>query len=323
MKILYLPNQYSQQRQKEKPVWVYPVLLAMQAEWYRKNGHTVYWGESPEAHDHDCIIIGPENIDFLELPMPDRIFTDAFNPKYQKYGNYKYHPATHIQVADGCWHGKCVFCVEQGKPFLVRPIDSIMAEIEECERLGFKELFDDSGTFPDGEWCENFCVEQIKRHTRTVFGCNMRINGQVDFRLMKAAGFRMVLFGVESANQETLNKINKGVDANDIISTIRRASESGLEPHIAVMFGYPWETESDECKTLSLVHYLLRKGFAKTAQASLYDVEGVSATDRGMCKRIYSAAKYPDFWANKIKDLTDWADVKYLLKSIRKGIIRD
>ena len=43
MRILYLSNAYSQQRQHEKPTNIYPVLMAMEAEWYRKQGHEVVW----------------------------------------------------------------------------------------------------------------------------------------------------------------------------------------------------------------------------------------------------------------------------------------
>ena len=45
MKILYLPNAYSQQRQTFDKVNIYPVLMAMEAEWYKKQGHRVWWGE--------------------------------------------------------------------------------------------------------------------------------------------------------------------------------------------------------------------------------------------------------------------------------------
>ena len=73
----------------------------------------------------------------------------------------------------------------------------------------------------------------------------------------------MVLFGVESSNQETLDKINKGVKVEDIIPTLKKASEAGLEPHICVIFGHPNETDKDALNTVALTHYLLRKGYAK------------------------------------------------------------
>jgi radical SAM superfamily enzyme YgiQ (UPF0313 family) len=133
----------------------------------------------------------------------------------------------------------------------------------------------------------------------------------------------MVLFGIESANQTTLNRIQKGIYAKDIIPTIKAAADAGLEPHIAVMFGQPGESEAEELETLNLVHFLLRKGYAKTAQASIFKVHEFKGVDRGFKNRIYEAAFYPEFWINKLKDIREWADVKYLFRGIRKGLIRD
>ena len=321
MRILYLPNKFSQQRQKQKPVDVYPVLMAMEAEYYRNQGHEVFWDTGFSGQDK--IVYEVEGLDFLKLPIPDRRFTNAFHKKYQRYGNYKYHPATHMQVADGCWWGKCIFCVERKKEYKIRNIDFIREEIDKCYLLGFKEIFDDSGTFPDGKWMTEFCIKMIHRNYKMNFGCNMRIGADVDWKLMKNAGFRMILFGVESANQNTLDKINKGVKVDKIVSTVKDACSAGLEPHIAVMFGYPWETEKEELNTLNLVHFLLRKGYAKTAQASLFDVKGMAPVDRGNINRIYEVAKYPEFWINKIKDIRRLEDFIYFLKSIRKGIVKD
>ena len=49
--------------------------------------------------------------------------------------------------------------------------------------------------------------------------CNMRLNAIKDiktYKLMKKAGFRMILFGIESANQKTLDKINKNLRVEEI-----------------------------------------------------------------------------------------------------------
>ena len=292
----------------------------MEATYRKHHGEDVYW---EVCDDPDEIITEPQGINFLSLPLPDRKWTNAFDERYQLYGNYKYIPATHMQVADGCWHGKCSFCVENKKKYLIRPVDSVMAEIEDCIDLGFKEIFDDSGTFPDDQWLFKFCYRKIVKGYDIPMGCNMRIDGKCDFSLMKQAGFRMVLFGVESANQKTLDRINKNVNVGSIIPTIEKASKVGLQPHIAVMFGYPWENEADENNTLNLVHYLLKKGYAKTAQASLYSVPNEEAIDRGNVKRIYDVAKYPEFWFNKIISLKNIYDLRYLIKSIKKGIVRD
>lgn len=324
MRIGFLTNEYSQQRQREKPVYIYPVLMAMQATHLRLQGYIVGWND-PNRRNYDRIVTEPENIDFLSLPYPDRVWTRAFDKRYQIYGNYKYHPATHMQVADGCWHGRCTFCVESRRKYKVREIDHCLAEIDDCRRLGFKEIFDDSGTMPDGQWLTDFCWKITQMRPGITLGCNMRIGADVDFDLMKLAGFRMLLYGIESANQETLSRIRKGVRASEIIPTLKSAKKAGLEPHIAVMFGYPWETDKDSRNTLQLVHYLLRKGYASTAQASFYTPRGGEQNPEGRkyVDKIYDVAYYPDFWIRKISDLRNLSDLVYLLKGIRKGIVRD
>jgi anaerobic magnesium-protoporphyrin IX monomethyl ester cyclase len=171
--------------------------------------------------------------------------------------------------------------------------------------------------------------------SRLPISCNFRItnDGKNCFKDLRNCGFRMLLFGIESANQRTLDKINKGVKVEEIIPTIRRASEAGLEPHIAVMFGYPWETDTEALNTLRMVHYLLRKGYAKTAQASFYcPQEGTQAYQEGQkgqeshrhyVNAIYDVYKFPDFWWHTIRDITDVQDLKYLWRKIKSGINRN
>ena len=125
-------------------------------------------------------------------------------------------------------------------------------------RPKFKEVFDDSATFPDGDWLREFCKAKGEAGLKEFpLSCNMRIGADVDFKMMKDAGFRMLLFGIESASQKTLNKINKGIRNEQIIRTIQQASEAGLAPHVAVMLGYPWEKDQDRDETIELVNYLL------------------------------------------------------------------
>lgn len=317
MKLLYLPNEYSQQRQREKKVNIYPIHLAMEATYAKNQGHEVCWGESPQAHDFDKLITEPEGLPFAGLPSPDRFFTGAFDRRYQRNGNFKYHPGTYIQSASGCWYGRCSFCVEGLRKWEVRPLDAVLEEVEECKRLGFKEIFDDSGTFPMGEWLSGFC-ERAPRDV--VYGCNMRVV-DAPWRLMKRAGFRMILFGIESANQQTLDRINKGIYADDIIRIMKDASEAGLEPHGCFMTGYPWETEEDEKRTIKLCHDLLKKGYLKTAQASVFakpcQVADCSSLGHKYRSRFFDVYKNPAFILRKLSDIRRWEDLTYLLRGVR------
>ena len=106
---------------------------------------------------------------------------------------------------------------------------------------------------------------------RIQFNCNMRFGALMrdDYRLMKKAGFRMLLFGVESGSQATLDRLNKGTKINDIMNECRIPREEGLEPHITIMVGYPWETRQDALKTLNVAKTMMQKGWAVTLQSTL------------------------------------------------------
>lgn len=321
MKIIYKPHQYNQQRQREKKRWIWPVHLAMEATYYRNQGHKVTWDEVCYEDAFDRVVTDVEGLPFLSLPAPSRFLTKAHDPKYQNNGNYKYHPGTYIQSAAGCWWGKCEFCKEKGIPYQLRPVDDVISEIRECKRQGFREVFDDAASLAVGIWRGEF-LKELKPLDIT-FSCNMRfgtLKGN-DFIKLKAAGFRMLLYGLESANQETLTKVNKGVVVEDAITELKLAARYGLEPHITVLFGTPGETDEDALRTLKLVHWLLRKGYAKTAQASLYTVpaEMPKTEFQKYVPRIYHAAFYPDFWINKLRDVRNVNDIKYIWRGVKSA----
>ncbi len=336
MRYLFPLNPYNQQRQYEKPVWVYPAHLAMYATYLKNQGHEVIWGgngfnvgllngrlEFDKVIKDDFQI----DIDFEKLPYPDREFTDALNPRWQSYGTYKFHPATHMMASNLCWYGKCTFCIdtvklEKGEGRGVRSVDHVLEEVDDLIAKGYKEVFDDSGTFPVGEWLTEFCDKMITsgRNKKIIIGCNMK-PVRINYRMMANAGFRFILVGVESANQITLDKLKKGQKAYDIIPIIKSMGEAGLEAHLTFMTGYPWETEEDEKRTIELCHFLLRKGYAKTAQASVYS-EPRTLPDPGSpghkyLPRFYDVYKNPEFLYRKIIDMKRWEDFTYNLRGLR------
>lgn len=351
MRYLFPLNPYNQQRQFEKPVWVYPAHLAMYATYLMNQGHEVYWGEESAprheevktkgnvnqawvVYDVDKVIKDDTQIDvpFENLPFPDREFTDAKNPRWQAYGNYKFHPATHMMSSNLCWYGKCTFCIDtdklqKGEKRGVRTVGHVMEEIDNLIELGYREVFDDSGTFPVGDWLDEFCIKMRqntpngkRRCDQIKIGCNMK-PVKIDYKMMANSGFRFILVGIESANQETINKIKKGQRSLDIIPIMKSMAEAGLEPHSTWMTGFPWETQEDEEVTIALCHYLLRKGYSKTAQASVYSPPrtkpDINSPGHKYLPRFYDAYKHPEFWVNKVKDIKRWEDFTYLIRGGR------
>lgn len=361
MRYLFPISPWNQQRQFEKPIFAFPAHLAMYATYLRNQGYDVVWGNRLMYMDKDGGYNGdslygyrdlgdeewqlqykhyePDNIikddfqisiPFNQLPYPDRTFTDAKNPRWQKYGNYRWHPATHMMASNLCWWAGakgCTFCIDskkiiEGEPQQTRSVAHVIEEIDNLIHLGFREVFDDSGTFPIGKWLEEFCQEMGKndRNRKIKIGINMKPI-KLDFKMMANAGIRFTLVGVESANQETLNRIQKGQHQPNVEKNLKAMADAGLLVHLTSMFGYEWETHEDAMRTVHFIHRMLKKGYVKTAQASVYSPPRTAPDPHSKGHKyipmIYDVYRNPEFLYRKIRDIKCWEDFTYLLRGGR------
>jgi len=218
------------------------------------------------------------NHNLNKLPFIDRDLTRWRLYAY-KNSNYLRLPGTYTMFGRDCWWGRCSFCawttLYPGKCYrAIKP----QKALEEIGRLigkyQVKEIMDDSGTFPVGEWLQEFCQGMIERGyaQKIRISCNLRLNAglsQKDYQLMGRAGFRFILYGLESANQKTLDRLNKNLKINQVEPALSWAKMAGLNPHLTVMVGYPWETKKDVLKTLVFAKSLFKKGLIDSLQATL------------------------------------------------------
>jgi len=232
----------------------------------------IYWREDGAVRNSGTFRL---DHDLKRQPWIDRDLTH-----WQLYatrnGNYRRMPGTYIMSGRDCWHGKCTFCswTTLYPAYRTRdPLDVVNEIGQLIEKYGVREIMDDAGSLPVGEWLQTFCHAMIDRgyNKRVSIDCNMRFGRltEADFRLMKQAGFRLILFGLESANQETLDRLVKGVKVEEIRAGAHAAARAGLDVHVTVMFGYPWEGEAEMAKTVALARTLLRKGDAYTLQVTM------------------------------------------------------
>ena len=287
--------------------------------------------------------------DLNSLPLIDRELT-----KWHLYGEHLFKkPCTYTMVGRDCWYHQCTFCSWPTlyPRFRVRSPESLLGEVGLIlEKYPVKEIFDDTGTFPVGRWLEEFCRGMIERGyaEEVYFSCNMRV-GALNFdeyALMRKAGFRVLKFGLESASQQTLDRLNKGTTVEQITESCKQAKKAGLEPHLTSMVGYPWETEEDACRTLDLARRLFHEGYADTIQATVvmpypgsplfaeaeangwlkydHDWEKYDMTrpvlispidDREIMELVnglYGSFMSPRFIMRKLLSIRSWDDAKYL-----------
>jgi len=232
---------------------------------YRKDGEIITTGGMVLTHDLN------------EAPFIDRDLTKWELYAY-KNGNFKYTPGTYLMAGRDCWWGKCTFCswttTYPGSTFRTVTPERHLDEIGHLiENYGMKEIFDDAGCFPKGEWLKEFCEGFIARgyHKKVVMGCNMRVGAldQEEWNLLAKANFRFILIGLESMTQSTLVRLKKGTNVDHIEETMRMAKKAGLEPHITTMIGYPWESKEDAEKTISFARRLFVDGLIDTLQATI------------------------------------------------------
>lgn len=313
--------------------------------WYREHGAVKNTGSFMLDHDLNS------------LPAIDRDLTQWKLYAY-KNGNFKRTPGTYIMSGRDCWWGRCKFCSWPTlyPKFRCRSVEHVIAEISSLvKRQGVREIMDDTGTFPVGSWLSDFCARMVALglNKKVSLDCNMRFGALSlqEYKKMKEAGFRLVLFGLESANQKTLERIDKNVRVTEIIESCRLARQAGLYPHITIMFGYPWETYDEALETLRLGRWLLKKGFAYTVQATVvipYPGSGLfeecrkegwlKSTDWNdydmkspvmkvpfdetkvaeLVQGIYKVAFDPEFIARRILSIRSFSDLDYFTKGARK-----
>jgi len=275
-----------------------------------------------------------------------------------KNGNYRRTPGTYIMAGRDCWWGKCTFCSwpQLYPQFRVRKVENVLDEIEHLvNNYKVREIMDDTGTFPVGSWLREFCDGMIKRglNKKVNLDCNMRFGAvsYEDYRLMRKAGFRFLLFGIESTNDNTLRRIKKDLNKATIIQSCKDARRAGLYPHITIMFGYPWESYQEAKNTLDFGRWLLKKDYAYTMQATIvipypgtplfdeckkdnllytldwtdYDMKNPVmklgfSPDRllSLVQSMYSVSFSPEFIMRKILSIRGFDDIRYFFRAFLK-----
>jgi radical SAM superfamily enzyme YgiQ (UPF0313 family) len=231
----------------------------------------VYYRNDDGTFDHS----GPYSSygDLNALPYIDRDLTNA-HLYFEKWK--KRLPFLWTMAGRDCPYGKCTFCswtVTYPK-FRTQSPTRVVDEIEfMVKQYGAKNIFDDTGALPTGNWLTRFCNELIDRklNQEVIVDCNFRFDyfTEKNVHLMKKAGFRKLILGIESASERTIDILDKTLTRERIIEGCKMATAAGLEPHLTMMVGYPWETKEDAYETLKLARYLMTNGLANMLQATV------------------------------------------------------
>jgi len=164
-------------------------------------------------------------------------------------------PGTIIMTSRGC-PICCAFCSESfffGTRYYTRGAQSIVDEVEQLRAdYGVRGLVVFDSTFSlKRSHVEGFCDELERRGIDIPWQCQVRVD-TVDKELlakMQRAGCYTICFGVESGDQEMLDRISKGITLERAVQVMKWAEELGLYTKVSFSLGHPAETYEQAKKT--------------------------------------------------------------------------
>jgi len=213
------------------------------------------------AFQEKNIIINTGQSNFIEnldkLPSPSRHLIP-----YKKYfwSLSPLAPITTMFTSRGCPYN-CLFCdrPQLGKNFRARSAKSVVKEMEECERMGIKEIFMYDDTFGvERQRVLDICSEIEKRNLKIAWDIRTRVN-TVDkkvLEMLKKSGCQRIHYGVEAGTQKILNVLRKGITLEQIKKAFKLTKKAGIQTAGYFMIGSPTETEKDILETIRFMKKL-------------------------------------------------------------------
>lgn len=192
-------------------------------------------------------------------------------PAWHLYDLKKYHaprinarrnPVGSIETSRGCPY-RCIYCNKSvfGYRFRGKSAKRIVDEMEAMLEVGFKEIHIQDDMFSmDLQRAKATCDEIIRRGLKFPWNIYNGVRcASVDlefFQKLKRAGCYRVSMGIESGNQEILDRIQKGITIEQIKEAVRLAKEAGVEILTFFLVGLPGETEDTMRQTIEFAKEL-------------------------------------------------------------------
>jgi anaerobic magnesium-protoporphyrin IX monomethyl ester cyclase len=187
----------------------------------------------------------------------------------------------------GCYWGKCTFCTHSFIYDSHYRKENEVRVAEELDHLSKKYktkyfTFSDEAISPNA--FNRMSKEILKRSV------DMRALGMLKFESSEKespelfddiyrAGFLMLFFGLESANNRILSIIDKGCDQETEKAVLQHSSEAGIWNHLYLFFGFPTEerAEAEDTIQFTIDNSEVESGIIHSVGQSIFALEKDSA----------------------------------------------
>ncbi|WP_288193533.1 B12-binding domain-containing radical SAM protein [uncultured Methanobrevibacter sp.] len=217
--------------------------------------------EEINENGEKLLVLTPErepicNLDELPFPALHLLPMDHY-----KLLNMDTHMSTMI-TSRGC-PIQCSFCSSaamHGRKIRRRSIENIVDEMEHLvydygiETIAF---MDDTFTV-NKKRVRDLCDEIMRRNLKVFWGCTSRVDtlNEELLQKMKDSGCIAIFMGVESADQQQLDRMGKNTNITKIENAFRMAREKKIRTIASVALGMPHDTRETMEKTIKFVRQL-------------------------------------------------------------------
>ena len=200
----------------------------------------------------DHIVSAALDINLNLLKYPARDVVDLNNYRREIQGLRA--PVDIIVASRGCPFS-CKFCSSKSiwnRVYKMRDVEDIIWEIKYMQEVfGTKTIhFREDNLIVNKNWLEKLCGEL--RKLKIDWLCQSRVNvlDEETVKMMKASGCKVICCGFESANDSSLQYIDKGFHFEDVINTINIFEKVGMAYSGGFMAGLLNEGEDEIKNTL-------------------------------------------------------------------------
>ena len=179
--------------------------------------------------------------DLDELPTPERGLLPLF--RYRAFDS-----VASVVTSRGCPY-ECIFCSSPawtGRRVGYRTPSLCVDEIEELAGLGFREIAVEDELFTlHRTHLKAICSDLVRRNLGVRWNAFSRVDTITPetASMMAEAGCQVICFGVESGNQEMLDRIKKKSNLEKVREAMRITQEAGIAALASFIIGLPGETE--------------------------------------------------------------------------------
>lgn len=216
----------------------------------------VVTGEGEEGIEYALFhdgIYNPSPPSLDEIPRPARHMVDMNNYQMEQDGQ---RVGTLI-TSRGCPFD-CSFCGKLSRNVRFEPARKVKAEIEDLREAGFERLYflDDCFTLNTGRMKE--ITRDLDMPYRATTRATLLDKSKLDW--LKGTGCDWLSMGMESGNNEILERINKHMTTDDYRRAVEWSMDKGIKTKGFFILGLPGETEETARQTIDFARELRDKG---------------------------------------------------------------